>query len=194
MRPGRVQAGGFTLIELLVTLFIIGILAGVVVFRLGDRDQDQAVTTEAQRLRQLMGMARNEALGQGREWGLRLTADGYGFLRLDQDSNHWQAVDDAPFEARTLPDGIALRLSVEGHDRVGASDAGALLGRDRGPRPALLFLSSGEMTPFTLTVAAGPETQARRLQSDGFGDVTLDDGNAPPAPRTGDGQPLGAGS
>lgn len=155
-----------------MTLFVIGVLAGVVVLNIGSGDRDELVAREAQRLGQLMNLARDEALFAGTEWGLELGPDGYGFLALDRDSGRWQRVDARPFETHELPEGIALRLAIEGRDRVGASDARRLTRRG-GLRPALMFLSSGEMTPFTLTVAGDADTRARQLHSDGFDRVAL---------------------
>lgn len=167
----RARQRGFTLIEVLVTLFIIGVLAGVAVLRMGSADQDEIVDREAQRLRHLMGMARDEALLGNREWALELSGDGYGFLRLDRDTDRWGRVEDPPFASHALPDDFALRLSVEGRDKVGAADARTLSRSTAGPRPALLFLSSGEMTPFQLDVIGPGDAQPRRLTGDGFGQV-----------------------
>jgi general secretion pathway protein H len=167
-------AAGFTLVEVLVTLFVIAALAGLAVVRLGDRDRGEALDTEARRLAHLIELAREEAILDGREWGFVLDGRRYGFVRLDEEDGRWRPVEERPFRARTLPEGMGLRLGRSGGDRVGGADAGDFLAAQDGRRPALLLLSSGEMTPFELRVddlAGG--APARRLHSDGFERVAL---------------------
>jgi general secretion pathway protein H len=173
----RRRPGGFTLIELLVVLFVVAVMAGLAVVRLGDRDSDLELRREAQRLQQILELVREEALIGGAEWGLELTREGYGLLRLDPVTGLWSPVEErGTLAAWTLPEGIELRLNVE--DRSLAPEA---LGTLRGDhRPALLMLSSGEMTPFSLRVVAegdiGEADLVYVLSSDGYGAVQLERG------------------
>lgn len=159
-----------------MVLFVIAAMAGVAVLQLGDRDRSGVLDREAQRLRQLLELAREEAILEGAEWGLVVDGRSYAFVRLDLDARRWIPVEERPFAEHDLPDPLALRLRVESRDAVGAgADAGALLGAGKGPRPALLMLSSGEMTPFELRLGSlDDDLRPRRLASDGFSKVSVD--------------------
>lgn len=162
---------GFTLVEVLVTLFVIAVIAGVAVIRLGGDDRQEVVDREAGRLAGLIELAREEAILAGQEWGLALTAESYRFLRLDEDANRWREIVERPFEAHELPPALSLRLALADRGRIDGRET-TVVTRDRGgQRPALLLLSSGEMTPFSLLVLSDDAPITRRLGSDGFAQV-----------------------
>ena len=161
-----------------MTLFVIAVIAGIAVVRTGDRRPDLALEREAQRLQRVLELARREAVLGGDEWGLELTREGYGVLVLDGETGLWDPAAEGrdTFAAHTLPEGVTLRLRIE--DRNLAPEAlGPLRGRHR---PALLLLSSGEMTPFSLRMeqeqtGSGPDL-VWILSSDGYGAVRLERG------------------
>ena len=164
----RAPRAGFTLVELLVTLFVIALIAGIAVVRFGDRDQQEVVDREAARLTRVLELAREEAVLAGEEWGCAITPEAYRFLRLDEDSDRWEELTETPFAVHELPERTTLRLSLLDRGRIGGEDT-LVVTRDRGgARPALLLLSSGEMTPFSLLVVPSDAAEPRRLGSDGF--------------------------
>ena len=141
-----IRRSGFTLLELMAVLTIIGVLAAGTLLSLSGPSQ-RALEEEAERLRQALQMAADESVFQGAEMGAYVTATGYGFLRYDDARRHWEPLKDRAFRARTLPDSLRLALRLE--------SAPVPLPQDvtHDIRPALLFLPSGEMTPFTLTLS-----------------------------------------
>lgn len=182
-RPSRPR--GFTLLEVLVVLFVVAIMAGIAVMQIGSRDRDRQLETEARRLQHAMELTRNEAVLSATEWGLQFTAEGYRFLRLDQDEGRWEEVTTLPWREHALRSGIEARLRIEdrsrGPDALGTSGrsagsgSGSRAGTGSGPRrPGMLILSSGEMTPFRIDLMPEWTGPGWRLSSDGFGKVSAE--------------------
>lgn len=161
---------GFTLLEVLVVLFVVAIMAGIAVMQLGSRDRDRQLETEARRLQHALELTRNEAVLSAVEWGLEMTAEGYRFLRLEQDEGRWQAVTTSPWREHALQPGIDARLRIE--DRRRGPEA--LAGSTGQLRPGMLILSSGEMTPFRIDLLPEWPGAGWRLSSDGFGPVSTE--------------------
>jgi hypothetical protein len=83
------------------------------------RSEDPA-ETEARRLTRCSHLLTEEALIQGRDFGVEFFEDGYRFLSWDPDSGLWSVVDDEEaLRRRTLPpDGCAWSLAVDGREVV----------------------------------------------------------------------------
>ncbi len=147
------RAAGFTLIELMVVALIIGITLTFVVVGF-DRDVDDEVQTEAQRLAALVTLAAQESVLHSKEHALEFGHDSYKFLILNDDTGQWQAPDDDDMlRERKMPKGIYLELYLEGHEFAFEEEAEAAANGDgetesvaSGPR--VYMLSSGEMSPF----------------------------------------------
>jgi general secretion pathway protein H len=86
--PARIVPGGFTLIEMLVALVIAGVLIGMAAFSLGGFDR--GFRFEAERLAQLLVLARDEALIRGAP--IRLEADEERFRFLVLRDRRWQPI------------------------------------------------------------------------------------------------------
>lgn len=154
---------GFTLVELLVVLFIIGITLSFATLTLGGNDGAERMQREANRLQALMDIAQEDAVLFGVEIGLDLTREGYRFLRLKVDGWHVIKRGGTPLRPRKLPEGMTLRL-LQSDEREQPIQRLAPRGRtedeqaddeeeqkqDIGPRPEVLFLSSGTTFPFQL--------------------------------------------
>lgn len=151
---------GFSLIELLVVVAIVGVLALAVTLSIGGSAQRQLLR-EAERFQALVGQACEQAELSGREIGIVVGAGGYSFRILG--GNEWQAVpDDGPLRTRPWIDGLRANLSSEGRhvDFLATGDAA----------PQLVCFSSGELTPFVLTLELG---DAPRYRVTGADDATL---------------------
>lgn len=83
---------------------------------------------------------------------LRVGETSYEFMILE--NGQWTPLaDDRPLRPRELPAGIELRLELQDNPPPG-------LTAEDSEQPQVFLLSSGEMTPFVLTVSA-PETELR---------------------------------
>ena len=162
----KVNERGFTLLELLVVLLIVGIIVSFAGLSIGQRSS-RVVHDEAERLNGLFQMASDEAVMDGRELAVEFTKDGYRFLELNQD-NKWVPVEkDNLFRERELPPDIKLDLVIEGAE---ASF------KDKKNLPKVFVLSSGELTPFTLTLSVEGE-QPYVLQGTSDGKLSLSTGS-----------------
>ena len=157
------RRGGFTLVEVLVVVFIVSIMTGIAVVNLPSFVVSDDFDTEARRLHVVMEMMRDEALDQVSEYGFRSERSGYSFFRYDELEQTWVELSTRPFEPRTLPESIVMSLSVEGTPlTLGLQD-------ETSPTPPVLILSSGEITPFELTIREPRGTLQQVLLSDGYG-------------------------
>jgi len=153
------RAAGFTLLELMVVLVLIGIIFSFAMLSLRGDDISELMNQETRRLATLLELAGDEAILRGEELAINFMEDGYEFLVLQ--NNSWQpSEDDGLLKAYSLPTEIELRLEVEGEPPELHSSAGLADGdseEDSGeddedsPTPEVFILSSGEMTPFTVT-------------------------------------------
>lgn len=159
--PHAFRARGFTLVELLVVLVILGCVVGVVTLSTGLASPERALRNEAERLAGLIGVVSEEAVLDNRDYGIRFEAQAYQVLRHDPQQQRWQALGQ---DLHRLPAWAVLSVELE---------EGALhLADDEAQddlQPQLVLLSSGELSPFQLTLADQRRGGARlRLSSDGF--------------------------
>lgn len=105
---------GFTLIEVLVVVVIVGIISAVVILSFGIIGDDRSLQQHARRLSSLIELASDEALIQGRDFGLEFTLSGYRFLELDPLTNRWfEVVGDDLLRPRELEEQLELALVLE---------------------------------------------------------------------------------
>lgn len=186
--PGRRHAphGGFTLLELLVVMFIIGIVAAMATLSIGTATSQTGIEQVAAQLADRLTLVREEAVMQGREFGLRFFARQYEFTVYDFDQGRWQPVapDAGLLQAQKLPGEAVLELRVDGRDvalpeerpvveaeqetrdkamqRAGdGRPADPARGRDA---PQVLILSSGDVTPFAVHLRPAIGSPGVRLE------------------------------
>lgn len=182
-RPARL---GFTLVELLVVLVIIGISIAAVLPSIGLLQDDRDLEREARRLSALIELAAEEAALQGRDYGLRFGLHGYRFYEQDPRTGAWiELAGDEILRERNLPGDLrfSLRLesrdillteAIEGERQQRDPDDGP----DPGPTPHVLLLSSGDATPFELTVSRDFDDVSAELRGNFLGRVELSSGDS----------------
>jgi general secretion pathway protein H len=184
---GRCNNAGFSLLEVLVVVFIVGVLATMFTLSVGVTGGDRQVETEADRIVALIGLAREEAIVQGREIGLRFFKDGYEFAAFyedfveyhdeeETDQSDWGPLDETTLLGpRELPDGLLIELEIEGRDVVlkHAADAPPMVTREpdkeapqQGYQPQVMVYSSGDMSPFAVRIRREFANSGRRVAFD----------------------------
>jgi len=145
---------GVTLIELLVVLVIIGLFASLVMLTVTP-NENRAVEREAKRLMQVIQLAQDEAVMQGVNLGLAVQPSKYSFSRL-QDNQWLPLTADREFSEHNLDAAVAVYLQIDGELVLQSIN-------DVVAPPAVMILSSGELSNFTLSVSkanqAGSEFQ-----------------------------------
>jgi general secretion pathway protein H len=100
-------------------IVILAIMVGMVVISMGTLRSEDTTETEARRLTALLELIAEEALIQGRDYGVEFFADGYRFLSWDPDTRLWSVVDDeALLRRRELPPELRVVLAVDGREVV----------------------------------------------------------------------------
>jgi len=130
-------ATGLTLIELLVVLVLIGVLAGVVSVS-GVPGTRSGLAQEADRLAQLLGLARDEAQVRGVPVRFEPSEEGYRFL-LFRDREWRMLQDDTDLRARRWSQPTELRIDrPDGAQRIE-------FGRDAVDAPFTIHLKRGSI-------------------------------------------------
>jgi general secretion pathway protein H len=169
---------GFTLLELMVVLVLVGIIFSFAILSIGGDDLAEAMERETRRLETLIAMASEEAVLRSEEVAIHFREDGYTFLLLQADG--WQEPEnDALLRSRTLPAGITLRLEVEGDPpRLGMGEKNKNKDKakekedaEEHPVPQVFILSSGEMTPFAVTLEADQSPLRYHLSASLMGEL-----------------------
>ncbi len=131
-----------------MVLVILAIMAATAVLSIGTLGRDEEIEREARRLTALLQLATEESIFQGRDLGLYVEEDRYRFYSWSRDSLVWEGLQrDSSFRERTLPEGLLLSLRVEEQDvdlTTAATETEIV--------PQVAIFSSGEMTPFALTI------------------------------------------
>jgi len=110
MRKNR----GFTLIEILVVIVIIGTVLSIVVLSMGIVPEDEEILTERTRLTALLETVQDEAMMQGREFGLEIMTTAYRFVEFDPLTRQWMEVPgDDLYRLRDLPEGVEFELFID---------------------------------------------------------------------------------
>lgn len=175
----------FTLLEVMVVLAIIGGLMALVSLSGSDRQIEDQTRRTAQQVSALFNAYRQEAVFQNIDLGVAFSEQRMQVLSL-QDirkqefranktreeldalaKNPWQGYQGSLKPEFILEDNIRIVLKIEGREidlNQKPKD------EDEGPKPALLFLSSDEYTPFELIFTHdNDESFAIMVSGDGFG-------------------------
>ncbi len=131
---GETKHEGFTLIELLIVILIIGITIGFAVISFGDFGEKRHVLAVAQEFKNMVSLAREEAILEATTLGIRISKSGYQVLRFEAPST-WIPMKQPLFLHDQLPRKIELRLRGQ---------------HQPNNLPQIMMDASGDMTPFAI--------------------------------------------
>ena len=147
---------GFTLVELLVVMVLVGLLVGVLGLSVSQSPARQAREAAAELMQRLQSQ-REQAVLEGREYGVRIEVDGYRLMRFEAPAWVTHGAE------QRLPAGLSMRLELDGHPLA----LGVQL-----DRPQVLLLSSDETSAFTVHFESADQRWLS-VSGDGLGEPTL---------------------
>lgn len=166
---------GFSLIEILVVVVIIAIVSSIALMSLGILGDDRELRTEAQRMQTLLEIAQDEAILQGREFGMEIMLGSFRFVEYDPYSNQWvEILGDDTLRLRQLPEDVEFDLLLDDRhvelemDPAELGESNDMTNRDPGETyaPQLLIFSSGDMSPFELRISRAYDREEITLRRD----------------------------
>ena len=166
------QALGFTLVEILVVLIIVSVMSGIVVTSLPSSFQNSDFDEESLRLKTVIELIREESLTRASEYGLNTDKDNYSFFVYNEIEQNWTQLNTKPYAEHKLGYGILLKTTIEDNELILTDEEDEESSVPNAPR--ILLLSSGEMTPFEITIALGRD-KTRTLVSDGYSELAWQD-------------------
>jgi general secretion pathway protein H len=181
----RKQAG-FTLIEIMLVVVLLSLTAVTVVLNLPDNRQDLA-KEEARRFYHRLQLLNEDAILNGQDYGIRLEESRLTYRFLTLKAEGWQEYDSRFYGETQLEDTLVWEFVPGGgawEHSEGLFEPGSLFDEDMFADldqdtvlkpPQLLVMSSGEITPFRLTIypKGEPEEQGWQIVGKESGQVLL---------------------
>ncbi|PWQ99979.1 type II secretion system minor pseudopilin GspH [Leucothrix pacifica] len=153
---------GYTLIELMVVIAIMGLLTSVVLPYLPG-DKQELLFEELDRFESRVSYAQTHAVLQSQDLGLVVDEGEYRFMQRGKSG--WELIEEQPLQAQKIPEFLRQLASVEGQELIVEDSLDGEV-----PAPKLLFLSSGEITPFTYQLSLSEEIYST-LEYDPLGEL-----------------------
>lgn len=176
---------GFTLLEVLVVVLLMGIILSFASLKFGDGGQARVLAQEVRRVQAVLQLAREEAILQTKEYGVRFLPTGYEFYVLS--SPEWKLISkrDDSLHPRSFPESLEASVEVDGEVvnlLPTANKNGLSSEKDQKIQPQILILSSGEITPFTLSlrqkIESTPPLPQYRIIGNLLGEMQIKQENA----------------
>jgi general secretion pathway protein H len=184
---------GFTLVEILVVVVIMAVVISLAVLSIGVTGHDAQLDDESRRIDGLLGLLHERALLEGRDFGMVLEPDAYGFEVYDVNRDRWFPFDqEREFRHRSLPKGLAFQLELDSQvvvlkpldpGLIAAAASAAFSGSSGSsglgssappatPAPQIAVAASGEGTPFRLTLLRDGSTAKASVDGDALGKLS----------------------
>ncbi|WP_412971562.1 type II secretion system minor pseudopilin GspH [Glaciecola sp. MF2-115] len=168
----RKQQAGFTLIEIMLVIALIGLMISVVSYTaIGANNRDK-VDEQAKRFQVVFDMASDYAVLNQVQLGIRIDEkeNTYTYVFLDDEDQWIEMADQKLFASYQLPEFMTLQLNLDDlpweqeeqlfdrdlfDEELSISNEGVEIGNEEDippPPPQIFLLSSGDITPFELTI------------------------------------------
>ncbi len=177
MQPLPFRQRGFTLLEVMLVLVLMGLAVSYVVYNAVGSSYAEDLEKQTKRFQVVVDMASDFAVLNQQELGLRVDEKKnlYLFMLLGEDDKWLPLEEDKLFASHQLPDQFKVELELEDLPWIeedslfdqGIFDEQLSFDEDRPdigeeeekrlPPPQILLLSSGEITPFSLSFIYEPE-------------------------------------
>ena len=148
------------------------VMSGIVVTSLPSSFQNSDFDEESLRLKTVIELIREESLTRASEYGLNTDKDNYSFFVYNEIEQNWTQLNTKPYAKHKLGYGILLKTTIEDNELILTDEEDEESSVSNAPR--ILLLSSGEMTPFEITIALGRD-KTRTLVSDGYSELAWQD-------------------
>ena len=161
---------GFTLIEIMLVIVLLSMSAVAVLITLPDSGQDLA-KEQAQRFFHKLQLLNEEAILNGKDYGIRIDEKRLSYTFQELKASGWQKYDARFYGETELEESLELIFTLGGsawesseslfnQESLFDEDMFAELDEEKQVKPPQIFvLSSGEITPFNLTLF--PKGKAR---------------------------------
>ncbi|HSG96512.1 MAG TPA: type II secretion system minor pseudopilin GspH [Woeseiaceae bacterium] len=175
----RFAARGFTLIELLVVLVIVGTIVSMALLSVNLAGEDEDLDRERLRIASIIETAQDEAMLQGREFGVELMRSAYRLVEFDPLTRQWtDIIGDELYRLRKLPEGLEFDLLIDGRrielefepQRLDDPDR-PLTSSTEPYAPHLFVFASGEATVFELHLWRPATDRRLVLRGDVLGEL-----------------------
>mgnify|MGYP001813103915 FL=1 len=150
---------GFTLIEIMVVVIIVATVVSIALLSVGVVGEDNELDKERRRLATLIEMAQDDAMMQGREFGIEIMRTSYRFVEFDPLTRQWAEVPyDELYRLRFLPEGVEFALYIddkliplEEDPQVLEDESDSMLSSSTKPYlPHLFVFASGESSVYEI--------------------------------------------
>ena len=166
----RTPSRGFTLVEILVVVVIIATVVSIALLSINVAGDDTELDQERRRIASLIEIIQDEAVLQGREFGVEIMTSSYRFVEFDPLTRQWSEVPgDDLYRLRRLPDGLEFELYIDDRRIDLKNDPGRLADAEKRRNavvdpyiPHLFVFASGESTVFELHIVR-PELDRRLI-------------------------------
>lgn len=154
---GMSNERGFTLIEILVIVLIIGITAGMAILAFGDFGASRKVTMAAEQFSTYLQLLQQKAILETNTLGVKFEKNTYLTYQLKEGKNWEQFTQNTLFHPRFFPQNAVLAIQ-----------SNKVLGN-----PDIIIYSSGDLSPFVLTMGTVSQPNLIRLQGNSSGELIL---------------------